>query len=198
MPSPSRCVRFALLLAAGLVLGAARPSLADEATARAYVTEIGNEALAILQPGGSPEQRMPALENLFRKAFDLDTIGRAVVGQYWNKATAEQQEEYRKVFADFIVKTYARRLAPYALEGFTITGAKPVGKQDTLVETVIDRPDGPPLNYAWRVREGSAPKLVDVVVEGVSLTITHRADFATVLQRDGMDGLIATLRQKTS
>jgi len=198
MPSLSCSVRFALFLVTVLVLGPARPTLADEAAARAYVTEIGNEALAILQPGGSPDQRMPALEDLFRKAFDLDTIGRAVVGRYWNQATAEQQEEYRKVFADFIVKTYARRLAPYSLDGFSITGTKPVGKQDTLVETVIERPDGPPLNYAWRVREGSAPKLVDVVVEGVSLTITHRADFATVLQRDGMDGLIASLRQKTS
>jgi phospholipid transport system substrate-binding protein len=199
MATTFRGVRFAILILAGLLAGVAGPARADEESAKNFVTQLGNEAVSILKPENSTDQRQQALVGLFRKAFDFDTIGRAVVGQYWNKATPEQQAEYRKVFEDYVVTTYARRLAPFTLSGFSISGAKGVGKQDILVETVIERPDDPPLNYAWRVREGDGgSKLVDVVVEGVSLTITHRADFASVLQRDGMDGLIATLKQKLS
>ncbi len=199
MATPLRVARFALLALAGLVAVLVQPARADEASARGFVEQLGSEAVAILQPGGSTAAREPALQELFRKAFDFDTVGRAVLGRYWNEATPEQQEEYNKVFADYIVKTYARRLAPHSLSGFNITGTQPVGQQDILVETAIERPDEPALNYAWRVREGSGgSKLIDVVVEGVSLTITHRADFAQVLQRDGLDGLIAILRQKAS
>lgn len=188
----------ATLMIAGIVT-MARPALSSQDEARAFVADLGNEAVSILQPSRSLAEREAKLEDLFRRAFDLDFIARAVVGRYWNQATPKQQDEYRRVFADFIVHTYARRLADQTVNAIQITGTKDAGSQDVLVGTVIERPDGAALNYAWRVRDGaSGNKIVDVVVEGVSLTITHRADFASTLQRGGMDGLIATLKQKTS
>ena len=74
-----------------------------------------------------------------------------------------------------------------------------LGEGDFLVQTAITRPSGPALNYEWRVREGSnGIKIVDVIVEGVSLLVTQRSDFTSVAGQNGIDGLIATLRNKVA
>ena len=58
---------------------------------------------------------------------------------------------------------------------------------------------GPPLKVDWRVRERDDGGLVaiDVIVEGVSLIVTQRSEFAAVIERQGMDGLLAELRQRS-
>jgi phospholipid transport system substrate-binding protein len=61
------------------------------------------------------------------------------------------------------------------------------------------RPSGAPLSYDWRVRSAQAdPKIVDVVVEGVSLLITQRSDFSSVISQNGIDGLIRSLKEKAA
>ena len=55
-----------------------------------------------------------------------------------------------------------------------------------------------PLKVDWRVRELDGGDLVaiDVIIEGVSLIVTQRSEFSSVIERSGMDGLLAELRQR--
>ena len=159
-------------LAAGFGVGAkASPDLA-----RAFITQLGKETVEVLQKS-DPAQRAGKMEDILRRGFDFDTIGRFVVGRYWNTASPQQREEYIKVFSDFVSKSYSRRLAEEAtINGFNITNLRDLGDGDALVQTAITRPGGAPLNYEWRVRDsGGKVKIVDVVVEGVSLLVTQRA-----------------------
>lgn len=189
----------AFATALGLALPAMPVPAAAASEAESFVADLGEEAVRILQPERSAAERAEALEELLRKAFDLELVGRAVLGRHWNQASAEQKAAYSEAFADYIVQTYARRLAEHVVSGFDITGSRPAGERDTLVATVIRLPDAPPLNYGWRVRRTEqGPRLIDVVVEGVSLTVTHRADFTSAVQQQGLDGLIETLRRRVS
>jgi phospholipid transport system substrate-binding protein len=103
------------------------------------------------------------------------------------------------LFGEFIVKTYSQRLGGYAGETFTVTSARKVGKKgDVIVKTRIGRPSGPPLDAGWRVREiDGAHKIIDVQVEGVSMAVTQRQDFAAVTRRQGVEGLLQILRART-
>jgi phospholipid transport system substrate-binding protein len=84
------------------------------------------------------------------------------------------------------------------VSGFNITNLRDLGEGDYLVQTAITRPSAPALNYEWRVRDsGNSTKIVDVIVEGVSLLVTHRSDFTSVASQNGIDGLIASLRDKS-
>ena len=187
----------AILLAVLLAMPSSARSTTQDA--RAFVSQLGNEAQAILQPSVSSAERATRMEALLRKAFDFDAIARSVAGRFWNRATPQQQAEYQRVFGDFVVQSYSRQLGNETMKGFQVTGAKDVGDHDVIVDTAIDRPDGPPLRYGWRVREdGGSMKLVDVLVEGVSMTVTHRADFATTFEKKGMEGIIAALKQKAA
>ena len=122
-----------------------------------------------------------------------------MLGRYWNSATPQQQDEYQKLFEQLIVSTYADRFVEYSGETFRITGSRPEGENDTMVTTQIVRPNGPPVNVDWRVRKRDGTyKIIDVVVEGVSMGVTQRQEFASVISQNGgqVQGLIQALRQK--
>ena len=74
--------------------------------------------------------------------------------------------------------------------------SRPVGSQDVLVETSVEGSNGA-ANPIWRVRaEAGAYKIIDVSIEGVSLALTQRQEFAAVISRQGLDGLLDMLREK--
>ncbi len=193
--------RTLLTIAAALVIAAGLPSTghATQDSARAFVTQLGKETVDILQSKDAP-QRAARMEDLLRRGFDFNTIGRFVLGRHWNTASPQQREAFLAAFTDFVSKSYSRRLAEEAnINGFNITNIRDLGEGDFLVQTAITRPTGAPLSYEWRVRttQGNT-KIVDVVVEGVSLLITQRSDFASVISQNGLDGLTASLKEKAA
>jgi len=126
-------------------------------------------------------------------------IGRFVLGVNWRQATPQQREDYQALFNDYVLKTYSARLGGFTNEEFKVVGSQPAGKRDVMVHSQVLRKDGPPITADWRVRmvDGD-PKVIDVVVEGVSMSISQRQEFASVVQSKGIDGLIETLRARVN
>ncbi|HEX6978302.1 MAG TPA: ABC transporter substrate-binding protein [Alphaproteobacteria bacterium] len=181
---------------AGLFPGSAD---ASPQAARAFIDELGNEAIGILQSEQPASAKAERLEEVFRRGFDFEAIGRFILGRYWNTASAQQRKEFLAAFTDFVTRSYARRLADETVSGFNITNVRDLGDGDYLARTEILRGNSAPLNYEWRVRQtDNGMRIVDIIIEGVSLLVTQRSDFTSVVQREGMDGLIRTLRAKAS
>lgn len=169
-----------------------------QAAAR-FIDALGRQAIAVLrQNQGTLEQREAALRAILSRNFDLPFIGRFVMGRHWRRASAEQRAEYQAVFADWLLQTYARRLGGYSNEAFEVGGARAAGKKDVLVKTRISRPSGPPIIADWRVRATDGQfRIIDIMVEGVSMAITQRSDFSAVIRRRGIAGLLQILRART-
>ena len=75
-----------------------------------------------------------------------------------------------------------------------IAEEKPAGKTDVVVRTRIDRPSGSPINADWRVRVTDGRYgIIDVMVQGVSMALTHRQEFSGLIKKNGLDGLIQLL-----
>ena len=144
-------------------------------------------------------QREAIVRKLLQQGFDVAFMGRFVMGRHWRRVGPEQRDDYQRVFGEFLVKTYASRLGGYAGETFGVSGVQPAGKKDSLVHTVINRPSSPPLKASWRVREiNGQPRIIDVMVEGISMVVTQRFEFASVIQRNGVDGLIEALGARSA
>ena len=166
--------------------------------ARALVETVGHKVLQTLRdPGLSEQQKFGQLVDVLSGPIDLDLVARLILGRYWRTATEAQRADYLKLFRDFALHTLATRLDVYGGQNFEVTGAKAVGDQDALVSTRIVS-DGPPVEVDWRIRERPDHSLVaiDVIVEGVSLIVTQRSEFGAVIERQGMDGLLAELRRR--
>jgi phospholipid transport system substrate-binding protein len=185
------------LFVVGAMLPAPPAAAADPA---AVITTLGNEALKVLGKNVDPNMRVTRFRQLFNEDFDVPGIARFVLGRYWRIATAEQQQEFVRLFTNYIALAYANRLAEYSGETLRVTGSRsaPDGQ---LVSSEIVRANGqPPARVDWLLTpENGAYKISDVTVEGVSMAVTQRSEFAAVIQRNGgqVEGLITALRQKT-
>lgn len=192
--------QFVVALVAALLFSlSAYAQQARADNAEALIASLGDRALKVLVVDSqSDEQRIEAFRGLLNEGFDLPLIGRYALGRYWRQATAGQKDEYGKLFEDFIVRTYAARLGQYSGETLKVDGSR-TDDGDTIVSSEIVRPDKPAIRVDWRVRNTDAgPKIVDVVVEGVSMLLTQRDEFASVIQRAGgnVEGLLVRLREK--
>jgi len=165
-----------------------------------FIQTLGGEAIEMLSdPVLTEEDRVEEFRRILVKAFDLRTIGRFVLGRYWRRATPDERREFDVLFEDYIVATYAARLGQYQGESLTVNATRDEGNGDILVTTEIIPPDGPTVRVEWRVRGAPGSyRIIDVVVEGISMVITQRSEFASVIQRSGgqVSGLLDELRKK--
>lgn len=185
---------FNLAVVAAAPAGAA----ADPA---ALINNLGSQALEVLGKGTPQSQRVSRFRELLRQDFDVPGIARFVLGRYWNIATEEQRAEFVRLFEDYIALTYSTRLAEYTGETFKVTGSRPDGG-GAIVSSQILRPAGaPPVKVDWRLtgRDGNY-KISDVSVDGISMAVTQRSEFASVIQHNGgqVQGLITMLRERTA
>jgi len=163
------------------------------------ISWLAEQAIDVLRdPNATLEKREATFQNLLRDGFALHYIGQFVLGRSWRKASEVQRSDFLALFDAFVVKTYAKRLGEYSGETFAVKSARTVGKRaDVVVQTQIIRPDKPALAVDWRVREIKGEhKIIDVMVEGISMAITQRQDFAAVTRKSGVDGLIKVLRDR--
>jgi len=113
-PAPSfpRFVR-SLTVAIGVITGAAAPSLAPAAdqTPAAFISTIGNDALAEMRSTASLDQKLAYFGQMLSQDFDLDGISRFVLGPHWRTASPEQQQEFRALLEKHIMLSHGRRLA---------------------------------------------------------------------------------------
>jgi len=196
--------RFILFAGAACVAGLlgfnAGPGRAAAADPDEFIRSMGQEAIDSLTGTKlSTEQRQAGFRKILHQAFDMRTIARFTLGRYWRKASKPEREEYVKLFETFIVQAYAARFEGYTGESFKVGKVHVINERDKLVVSSIIRPKGPPISINWRVRGNNTLRIVDVVVEGISMGITQRDEFASVIRNSGgkVAGLLTALRKKT-
>jgi phospholipid transport system substrate-binding protein len=189
------CAALGALLV--IVLGVALPREAEAQDARAFVGTLGQEAIQVLGPGVTVAQRQARFRELFRDDFDLPGIGQFVLGRYWRIATPQEQQDFLGLFQEYLVRAYSARLGTYGGEPFRVTGVHPNG-EETIVASEIIRPNSSPIAVDWYLIGRGPYKITDVYVGGVSMKVTQRDEFASVIQRNGgrVEALITQLRQK--
>ena len=192
------------LLAAALLaalLGANGASLASTDDAARFIDRLGARTVETLSASDlTLAERESRFRGLLSEGLDLDFIGRFALGKYWRLATPGQRADYLALFGEFVLRTYTARLGGgYAGETMTVIGARQANDKDVVVSMAIARPGGPQVVADWRVRAtDGCHRIIDVMVEGISMAITHRSEFASVIGREGIDGLLAVLRAHTA
>ncbi|MEM9681735.1 MAG: ABC transporter substrate-binding protein [Pseudomonadota bacterium] len=187
---------FVLALTFGQVAG--DNAKAAEGDPGQFIQQLASQAIKVLSsPDGSLQEREDKFRALLRDDFAMHQIGRFVVGPYWRRMSPEQRQTYMKLFGEWVLKTYSIRLGGYSGEEFHVINTTPAGKRDVLVKTKINRTGTNGLNATWRVRKtDDGYKIIDIYVEGVSMAITQRSEFESILRRHGIDGLISMLQSR--
>jgi phospholipid transport system substrate-binding protein len=165
---------------------------------RAFVNNLGDSGIQTLGPNVPQAQRVTRFRELFQSDFDVSGIGRFAIGRYWQAYSPDQQQEFLRLFQEYTVQAYATKLAEFGGAKFRVTGSDVAG-DETIVHSQVDRPNGQPVQMDWHIaQEGGQDKVTDVFVDGVSMKITQRDEFAKIIQNNGGQptALLAVLRQE--
>jgi phospholipid transport system substrate-binding protein len=169
--------------------------------AQAFVERLAQRAIEGLTARDiDHDERTKRFRELLTESFDVPKIGRFALGAAWRNANAADRDAYLKAFEDFIVATYATRFADYGGEQIRVVSSRRLDEGEAAVGTMFERARGEPVRVDWRLApEGQNWKIIDVIIEGVSMAITQRDDFAATVQRNGgrIGPLIEQLREKS-
>jgi phospholipid transport system substrate-binding protein len=201
---PQRVCRT-LLAAVALMFATfayAAPASAGKGEASRFLENLAGEAIAVLSaPGIGPQSRQRAFRRLIHRGFDFSTVSRFVLGRHWQRASEAERSEFMRLFEDYTVVSYARRLGNYSGESLHILGERAINANTTQVASRITLNKRAPINIDWRLSRRSGHwRIVDVVVEGVSLAMVQRAEFNSVIRRGGgrLAGLLTLMEKKVA
>jgi phospholipid transport system substrate-binding protein len=182
---------------------AAPVARADSAQdARNFITDFGNRAVAALTSKDLSDQELvQRFRVLFEEGFDIPFIARSALGRFWPRATDQEKAQYVPLFEDYIVEIYAGQFRDYKGQTFHASSAQTGADGVITVTSDVVLPDGGATKLEWIVvMVDGKPKIRDIKIEGVSMIITYRDQFANeILQHDGkVAGLIDALREKAA
>ena len=130
----------------------------------------------------------------------MDFIGKFVLGRNWRTATPAQRKAFIQVYRELNVKTWSKRFDEFKGKAFVFTGTTPSSSAGQVyVDSTVNMGEGEPAKVKWRVRqEGKSFKIVDIVIENVSLAITARNEYSGFIKNNpgGVDALIKDLQNK--
>ncbi|MFY8106617.1 phospholipid-binding protein MlaC [Elstera sp.] len=196
--------RRAVLLA-GVSL-AVLPSFAVQAAdiskeARELIETLGVQAIGTINDDKLADaDRREKFSKLLVDGFDIPAIARFCLGRYWRGATDEQKAAYQAAFQQMIIAVYATRFREYRGVAFSVVNSRSEGDDHAIVTSSLQPPtSSQAAKVEWRVlRPQGKPKVVDVIVEGVSMSLTQQQDFAAAMQSNGgdLDRFIAELKKR--
>ena len=185
---------LALLLALGIADRAvALPNPLDSVRSFYDTLLTTMKAGALLGESGRYARLAPVIDRL----FDVPAMARLAVGLSWETLSATQQQQVIVAFAHYITATYADRFDKYSGEQLQVIGEQPYGTQVIVQTKIVKVTDEPvTLNYRMRANRGSW-QIADVYLDGtISQLATQRSEFHSILQREGVSGLITALDRK--
>lgn len=193
------------LLGGGLLLGVVSSASAEAedpaiTAARATVRTALDEVIAVLDhEDWSSEKRVHEIEQIAYRYFDFATMSRLVLARNYKKFSEAQRAEFEMEFKNYLSRNYGDRIDQYEQQKVEITGARLEKRGDVTVISKIVGGKANGFKWDFRLRErGAAWKMIDVVLEGVSLIANFRAQFKDVVNKNGPEGLLEALRDKNN
>ena len=198
-PCPRMAKITGLGLAVLLVTGISAVVPAAPVNPQDYVRSLYNTLLSMMKDGRSLGQsgRYARLAPVVDRLFDVPSMARLAVGPSWLTLSPTQQQQVTEAFAHFISATYADRFDSYSGEQLQVIGEQPYGAEIT-VKTKIVKSNGETVSLDYRMRQNTGSwQISDVYMDGsISQLATQRSEFHSILQREGIDGLIMALNRK--
>ncbi|CAO6131823.1 Ttg2D ABC-type transport system involved in resistance to organic solvents, auxiliary component [Candidatus Pelagibacterales bacterium] len=167
-----------------------------ESNAEAFVLKLTDEAKIIFNDKSlNKDSRLKKLSDLSSKYLDLDALASYTLGDYREKATNSERENFNKLFREYFIKNMSSKLNDFADQDLKIIDSKKINDNNIIVSTkVFSKKDAQEIAVEWRIYIKDSKLLArDLVVEGLSLARTQKEEFSSIIASKGFVGVIAAL-----
>lgn len=187
----------------GMLIGRSAYATGLAEDAEEFIRGMANTAIVRLTDTEiTRDERKVRMRNLMAEYFFVRGIAQWVLGRFWRRASKEERDEYVTLFEDLMVESYVDRFASYSGETLAIVKTDVRNEKDVVVSSTLTRPEtNEPIQLDWRVRaRGDSYKIVDIMVEGISMGQTQRSEFASAIKNNGGDiaKFLVELRERVS
>ena len=168
-----------------------------------FVKRVSDQLIAELKTNKAQLKNPGVINQIVTKNIEphIDTQGftRLVMGTYYSNqhTTAQQRSQFTKNFRDSVMKTYAKGLAEYSNEGYTLRPYRNTGAQYPVVMMDFKASNGNKIPVSFQlVDKNSQWKIRNINVSGIDLALTFRDQFKATVQQNGgdMDKAIASFK----
>ena len=167
-----------------------------ESNAEAFVLKLTDEAKIIFNDKSlNKDSRLKKLNDLSSKYLDLDALASYTLGDYREKATNSERENFNKLFREYFIKNISSKLNDFADQDLKIIDSKKINDNNIIVSTkVFSKKDAQEIAVEWRIYIKDSKLLArDLVVEGLSLARTQKEEFSSIIASKGFVGVISAL-----
>jgi phospholipid transport system substrate-binding protein len=167
-----------------------------ESNAEAFVLKLTDEARIIFNDKSlNKDSRLKKLNDLSSKYLDLDALAGYTLGDYREKATNSERENFNKLFREYFIKNMSSKLNDFADQDLKIIDSKKINENNIIVNTkIFSKKDVQEIAVEWRIFTKDSKLLArDLVVEGLSLARTQKEEFASIIASKGFVGVISAL-----
>ena len=164
-----------------------------------FVQSTVNRAAKTLGGNLTKEERIKKLKDIARETVDIEGIGFYSLGANRENLSSDQLNEYKKVFSEYFLKSFASRLAEYSNPEIEVNSKKVINKNYTIVSsTLVATESRPEVQIQWRVYTKDPDNLLirDLIIEGLSLARTQKEEFSSIINSN--DGKIEALLKNLS
>jgi phospholipid transport system substrate-binding protein len=168
---------------------------------RDVVREMSDAVIAVLQEKSlSGDAKREKIRGIVQGYVDFPTMARLVLARNWASLTDAQKSEFIEEFKKHLSVVYGKNVESYNNEKVQITGDRDEGRGDWTVQTKILRPQGgADILVDYRLRDLNGEwKVIDLIIERVSLVSNFRSQFQDVMANGGIERLLQLLREKNA
>ena len=149
-----------------------------------------------LQSQDKKRERIERLREALNPIFDYEEMAKRALGSHWRRRTPAEQEEFVKLFRDFLEKIYSDKVDLYGGEKVRF-GREMIDKDFAQVESTIITPKGEEIAVVYKLRQVNGQwKVYDVVVENISIVNNYRSQFDRVISSSSYEELVKRLQEK--
>lgn len=184
---------FAALLGAALVVPGTAFALSN-GQAEQLVKSMVADVEKVINSNRSPAAIIGEFEGIFERYADVSTIARFSLGVAARSASASDLRAYTDAYTSYVADKYGRRFQEFKGGEMTVNGVRPEGKYLVVRSTATLRGQSPiAVDFHVSDRSGSV-KVFNVIIEGVNMLTTERAEIGALLDQAG--GSIPRLTQR--
>jgi phospholipid transport system substrate-binding protein len=149
-----------------------------------------------LQSQDKKKERIDGLREALNPIFDYEEMAKRALGAHWRRRTPAEQEEFVKLFRDFLEKIYSDKVDLYGGEKVRF-GREVIDKDFAQVESVVIRPKGEEIAVIYKLRQMNGQwKVYDAVVENISIVNNYRSQFDRIISSSSYEELVKRLQEK--
>lgn len=183
---------FAAALAAAVLLPGAARALTN-AQAEQLVQSLVTDIQRTIDSGQSTSAILAEFKRILERYADMPIIARSSLGVAARSASAADLRAYTDAYATYVSNKYGRRFQEFKGGSIDIRGVRSEG-QYLVVQARANLRGQSPIAVDFHVSDRSgSPKVFNVIIEGVNMLTTERAEVGALLDRAG--GSIPRLTQ---